>query len=116
MVLNENVTAISAGGGHSLFLKTDRSVWATGYNYYGQLGDGATANQSTPIQVTSLGFGMWGPWEIVDAAGNVDTGAWMGFVNVALDPWVYSYSLNQWLYIDSGSITESGSWVYIFNF
>ena len=34
--------AIAAGGRHSLVLKQDGSVWATGYNRYGQLGDYTT--------------------------------------------------------------------------
>ena len=44
---------ISAGGGHSLFLKSGGSVWASGDNGSGGLGDGTTANQSTPVQVMS---------------------------------------------------------------
>jgi hypothetical protein len=39
----------------------------------------------------------------------------MGFINVAADPWIWSYSLNQWLYIDKNSVTGSGSWAYAFN-
>lgn len=35
-----SVYKIAAGSQHSLFLKTDGSVWAMGNNYYGQLGDG----------------------------------------------------------------------------
>ena len=45
------VVQVSAGGNHSLFLKQDGSIWAMGYNEYGQLGDGTTTNQSTPVQV-----------------------------------------------------------------
>ena len=37
------VVAIAAGGTHSLALKSDGTVWAWGYNYYGQLGNGTTA-------------------------------------------------------------------------
>jgi alpha-tubulin suppressor-like RCC1 family protein len=33
------VSAISASGAHSLFLKTDGTVWAIGLNYLGELGD-----------------------------------------------------------------------------
>jgi alpha-tubulin suppressor-like RCC1 family protein len=40
-----NIVAVSAGGEHSLFLAADSTVWAVGYNYFGQLGDPATNNQ-----------------------------------------------------------------------
>jgi alpha-tubulin suppressor-like RCC1 family protein len=42
---------ISAGEYHSLILKEDGSVWAAGYNYYGQLGTGDDENRSTFTQV-----------------------------------------------------------------
>jgi len=49
------VTAIAAGGIHSLAVKSsDRTVWAWGYNGYGQLGDGTTTNRLTPVQVSGL--------------------------------------------------------------
>ncbi|MGC9030112.1 MAG: RCC1 domain-containing protein [Desulfomonilaceae bacterium] len=58
-----DVIAIAAGGGiadgltfpgHSLALKSDGTVWAWGYNGYGQLGDGTTTNRLTPVQVSGL--------------------------------------------------------------
>jgi hypothetical protein len=48
------VTPQLAGGNHSLALKDDGTVWAWGRNKDGQLGDGTTANKSTPAQVTEL--------------------------------------------------------------
>jgi len=48
------VSAVSAERNHSLFLKSDGTVWATGANTDGQLGDGTTVNKSTPVQVLNL--------------------------------------------------------------
>ncbi|MDD5529694.1 MAG: FlgD immunoglobulin-like domain containing protein [bacterium] len=54
-----NVIAIAAGGattgyGHSLALKSDGTVWAWGYNGYGQLGIGDTTDRWQPVQITIL--------------------------------------------------------------
>lgn len=50
-----NIISVAAGGGHSLFLKSDGTVWACGRNMEGQLGDGTTVKKSSPIQVGPLG-------------------------------------------------------------
>ncbi len=49
-----NVTEVSAGLDYCLALKDDGTVWAWGYNYFGQLGDGTYANSSIPVQVKGL--------------------------------------------------------------
>ncbi|MHB8521669.1 MAG: hypothetical protein ACYDH9_13045, partial [Limisphaerales bacterium] len=54
-----HATAIGAGRVHSLALADDGTMWAWGYGYYGQLGDGAfhTSNpygSSIPVQVIGL--------------------------------------------------------------
>jgi hypothetical protein len=58
-------SALAAGGAHTLALKTDGSLWAWGYNEYGQLGDGTTVNKNTPVQV-----GTANDWVAVAAGGN----------------------------------------------
>ena len=52
------VTAIAAGGAHSLALGTDGRVWAWGNNQRGQLGDGSTTSRLTPVSVANLGDAM----------------------------------------------------------
>lgn len=42
------VTLIASGDNHSLFLKGDGSLWAMGYNQFGELGDGTTNNANRP--------------------------------------------------------------------
>ena len=46
-----DVQAIDAGGFHTLLLKSDGSLWATGKNAEGQLGDGTFVDRSMPVQV-----------------------------------------------------------------
>ena len=49
-----DVIAIAAGGGHSVALREDGTVWAWGTNPNGQLGDGTTTRRTTPVQVQNL--------------------------------------------------------------
>ena len=50
----KNAARIAGGYQHSLGLKADGTVWAWGYNNYGQLGDGSTTNRLTPVPVSGL--------------------------------------------------------------
>ena len=51
LVVASGVTAIAAGDLHSLFLKSDGSLWAFGGNSTGQLGDGTTTSTNRPEQI-----------------------------------------------------------------
>lgn len=42
---------LSAGGGHSLGIRTNGTAWAWGYNSNGELGDGTIDNRSSPVAV-----------------------------------------------------------------
>jgi len=59
-----NWTRISAGGGHSLALQSDGSLWAWGCNNDGQLGDATTNNRSVPTMV-----GTNRDWQTIAACG-----------------------------------------------
>ena len=54
-VVASNVTVIAAGINHSLFLKSDGSLWAMGANWGGQLGDGTYAKTNRPEQIVASG-------------------------------------------------------------
>jgi alpha-tubulin suppressor-like RCC1 family protein len=47
------VAEVTAGGNHSLILKTDGTLWACGYNLTGQLGNDTTTASFYPIKITS---------------------------------------------------------------
>ena len=50
---------------------------------------------------------------LADDLGWADTTPWLGFVNVLADPWIWSASINNWMYMPEESVTEGGSWAYV---
>ncbi len=50
----ESIVAVSAGGYHSLALKSDGTVWAWGGNGFSELGDGTYIDRQVPVQVIGL--------------------------------------------------------------
>jgi alpha-tubulin suppressor-like RCC1 family protein len=50
---NEAVSAASAGYAHSMFIKSDGTLWGCGWNRYGQLGIGDTIHRNTPVLIMS---------------------------------------------------------------
>jgi alpha-tubulin suppressor-like RCC1 family protein/chitodextrinase len=48
-----NVVEIVGGRDHGLARLADGSVWAWGWNLYGQLGDGTTTDRTRPVQITT---------------------------------------------------------------
>jgi alpha-tubulin suppressor-like RCC1 family protein len=54
----DTATAIAAAGDHNCAITTDAALLCWGSNYSGQLGDGTTADHSTPQAVTGLAEGV----------------------------------------------------------
>jgi alpha-tubulin suppressor-like RCC1 family protein len=50
-IVASGVASASAGRSHSLFVKTDGSLWGMGHNKFGQLGTGATTDVPSPVQI-----------------------------------------------------------------
>src|SRR2546423_776551 len=49
-----NVTQVAGGATHSLFLKSDGTVWAVGSNGSGELGDGTTTDRNAAVSVSGI--------------------------------------------------------------
>lgn len=49
-----NITKVASSYQHSLALASDGTVWAWGFNSFGQLGDGTNQARPTPVHVTGL--------------------------------------------------------------
>lgn len=56
--------AIAAGNHYTLAIKTNGTLWAWGDNNYGELGDGNTSDQYSPVQI-----GTGTDWQMVAAGG-----------------------------------------------
>ena len=54
ILLNGSPIQIASGQYHSLALSSDGTVWACGYNDYGQVGDGTTISRPTAVQVSGI--------------------------------------------------------------
>ncbi|MGA3284872.1 MAG: hypothetical protein ABSD57_10505 [Verrucomicrobiota bacterium] len=54
-IVASGVTTIVGGSGHSLFLKSDGSLWAMGWNVDGQLGDGTRNDTNRPEEIVASG-------------------------------------------------------------
>jgi alpha-tubulin suppressor-like RCC1 family protein len=63
-----DVKSVSSGARHTVILKNDGSVWASGYNFNGQLGQGNTEDQTSFTRVEDAGTGV-----VAAAAGNYHT-------------------------------------------
>ena len=46
-----NVVAVASGGYHSLFVKSDGTLWSMGMNMWGQLGNGNTSTSYSPLNL-----------------------------------------------------------------
>ncbi|MCL2104189.1 MAG: RCC1 repeat- and reductase domain-containing protein [Kiritimatiellaeota bacterium] len=51
-----NIVAVAAGRRHTVAVKDDGTVWAWGWNYSGQLGNGTWITRYTPVQVDNGGL------------------------------------------------------------
>src|SRR3990167_9473446 len=97
------VIGVAGGYYHSLALKSDGTVWAWGWNGYGQLGDGTTTIRKTPVQVSGLSG-------IIDMAGGVGHG-----LALRSDGTVWAWGRNSDGQLGDGTGTERWTPVQVSN-
>lgn len=93
-----NWKSVSAGGySHTVAIKTDGTLWAWGYNWYGQLGDGTTSGTTFPIQI-----GTATDWASVSAGGTHS-------VAIKTDGTLWAWGGNYWGQLGDGTTTNRTS-------
>ena len=99
-VMSSKAQTIAAGDTHSIVLQQDGSVWATGRNCNGQLGDGSTTDRNTFVKVIAGGA------EAVTAGG---------FHSMVLkeDGSVWSTGCNEYGQLGDGSATDRSNYEQI---
>ena len=91
--------------GHSLFLKEDGSLWAMGWNHRGQLGDGTTQNQHSPVKVVDGGV-------IAMAAGYGSSGQ-VESLMVKTDGSLWSVGSNEYGQLGDGTLENRAVWTKV---
>jgi hypothetical protein len=72
-------------------------------------------NETVSVPVSTDGVSAyWGPWPIDDNYW-VDTGDWMGWLQVEDAPWIWSQDLAQWLYFPYETTLAGTGWCWINN-
>jgi hypothetical protein len=59
------------------------------------------------------GSATWAGYPVDGDGRSVDTGNFLGWIDIAEEPWIYVYSLNKYIYAPVDNISASGGWVWI---
>ena len=95
------IIQLAAGNSQSVALASDGTIYAWGWNRYGQLGNGTTVDTRIPVAVKVTGTPMAGKVIAQVAASNAHTLA------VASDGTVYDWGWNQYGQLGNNTTTNS---------
>lgn len=68
-------------------------------------------NLEAYIERESTGPATWAGWPIGEM-GVVDTGDWLGMVNVTHSPWIWLYTTESYVFIDPDTLGMDGGWAF----
>jgi hypothetical protein len=57
----------------------------------------------------------WAGYLIDEDGRTVDTGAYLGVVDIAADPWVWVYDLGKYIYLPESHVMGGGGWSFFPN-
>lgn len=55
----------------------------------------------------------WAGYPVEEDGVSVDTGSFLGWINIQHDPWIWVYSLDKYIYMPSEGMDASGSWTWL---
>jgi alpha-tubulin suppressor-like RCC1 family protein len=96
------ITAIVAGGNHSLVLKTDGSLWSWGANGGGQLGTGDTSTTEAPFPVTTTVIGG----TILDTDWLRVAAGWRHSIGIKSTGTIWAWGINDAGQLGDGTIID----------
>lgn len=74
----------------------------------------AVANERPQLSISySLPSPGWAGYPISEDEDSVDTGDWIGLIDISAAPWVYTYTLDAYIYAEEEAIDAQGGWIWI---
>ena len=64
------------------------------------------------IELTAIDLPTWAGYP-VDENGWADTGSFIGWIFTGSAPWVWSLSLETWMYLPESNVKETGAWTFV---
>jgi len=119
---NDSIKALVISTNNDRAAPNNRDLWLID-DIYVNIGDSPVIGDPRSGETLAVDFASgeiggdnggdaWGGYPIENTDGDVNTGDWLGWINVAGEPYVYSYSLG-WIFMTEPEPEAPGSWIYI---
>jgi alpha-tubulin suppressor-like RCC1 family protein len=110
LIVSNGVVAVAGGENHSLFARSDGSLWAMGRDAEGELGDGFNGSIAVPEQILPLQQPTWTRMSISSKTNLLLTATCrFGSIYYVFASTNLTLPLNQWTPVATNLVRESGS-------